>query len=45
MKVQVERFGRTVDVELVIAEPGRFSYRLEDLPTFRPRRAVSAAAG
>ncbi len=32
VKVQVERYGRTVDVELVIAEPDRFSYRLEDLP-------------
>ena len=32
VKVQVERFGRNVDVELVIAEPDRFSYRLEDLP-------------
>jgi len=32
VKVQVERYGRTVDVDLVIAEPDRFSYRLEDLP-------------
>jgi predicted metalloprotease with PDZ domain len=32
VKVQVERYGRTVDVELVIAEPDRFSYRLEELP-------------
>ena len=32
VKVQVERFGRVVDVELVIGEPADFSYRLEDLP-------------
>jgi predicted metalloprotease with PDZ domain len=32
VKVQVERFGKTVDVELVLGEPSSFSYRLEDLP-------------
>jgi predicted metalloprotease with PDZ domain len=32
VKVQVERFGRTVEVELVLGEPLDFTYRLEDLP-------------
>jgi len=32
VKVQVERFGRTVDVNLVMGEPSDFTYRLEDLP-------------
>ena len=32
VKVQAERYGRTVDVELEIGEPDSFSYRLEDLP-------------
>jgi predicted metalloprotease with PDZ domain len=31
VKVQVERFDRTVDVELVLGEPASFTYRLEDL--------------
>ena len=32
VKVQVERFGRTVDVELVMAAPANFTYRLEEIP-------------
>jgi predicted metalloprotease with PDZ domain len=33
VKVQAERFGRTVDVELVLGEPLDFSYELQDLPS------------
>jgi predicted metalloprotease with PDZ domain len=32
VKVEVERYGRRVAVELVIGEPDMFSHRLEDLP-------------
>src|SRR5678815_2376397 len=32
VKMQVERFGRTVDVEVVMGEPANFSYRLETVP-------------
>ena len=32
VRVEVERYGRTVAVELVIGEPDMFSHRLEDLP-------------
>ena len=32
VKVQAERYGKTVDVELVVAEPSNFSYRFEELP-------------
>ena len=32
VKVQVERYGRTVEAELVVGGPSSFSYRLEDLP-------------
>ena len=32
VKVEVERYGRTVAVELLIGEPDMFSHRLEDLP-------------
>ena len=32
VKVQAERYGRTVDVELVMAEPASFSYRIEEIP-------------
>ena len=44
VKVQVERFGKTLDVELVLGEPANFSYRLEEMPnasaeTVRIRRS------
>jgi len=44
VKVQVERYGRMVDVELEIGEPDSFSYRLEDLPdvSVEARRIRSA---
>jgi len=32
VKFQVERFGRTIDGELVMGEPSTFSYRLEEMP-------------
>jgi predicted metalloprotease with PDZ domain len=33
VKIQVERFGKTLEVELVIEEPRSFDYDLQDLPT------------
>jgi predicted metalloprotease with PDZ domain len=44
VRVQVQRFGREVQVNLVLREPARFSYRLEDLPqvTADARRLRSA---
>ena len=44
VKVQVERFGKTVDVELIVGEPASFSYRLEELPnaTAEARRQRTA---
>jgi predicted metalloprotease with PDZ domain len=32
VRVQAERFGKTIDVELIAAEPASFAYRLEELP-------------
>jgi predicted metalloprotease with PDZ domain len=32
VKVQVERFGRTLEVELVMTPPANFNYRLEEMP-------------
>ena len=33
VKIQAERFGRTVDVEFVLEEPRIFDYDLQDLPS------------
>jgi predicted metalloprotease with PDZ domain len=32
MRVQVERFGRDLNVEMTVEPPASFSYRLEDIP-------------
>ena len=32
VKIQAERYGRMVEVEMVIGAPDSFRYRLEDLP-------------
>jgi predicted metalloprotease with PDZ domain len=33
MRVQVDRYGRDVNVEVTVEEPASFSYRLEELPS------------
>jgi len=36
VKVQAERFGKTIEMELVMEEPRDFTYGLQDLPTVTP---------
>jgi predicted metalloprotease with PDZ domain len=36
VKVQAERFGKTVEMELLMEEPRNFTYRLQDLPAVTP---------
>jgi predicted metalloprotease with PDZ domain len=36
VKVQIERYGRTVEVELVMGDPANFTYSLEPMPNASP---------